>query len=178
MTPELSARTTFERAVRMVYRSQSEWPVIARETGDVQALIPYTLWVALLPSAVAALVPMTFLSAFALFSGQAPLSVISSVWHVALSYALGMGALLIAAKVLSLLAGAWGASTDWLLWCRVVVYGATPYFLSGAFAWIPLLGFLFMIACAIRSALLIREGYRSILKKPVSVVTESLPLLG
>jgi len=178
MTAEISTRrTTFERAVRMVYRSQSEWPLIARETGDVQALfIPYTLWVGLLPSAIAAIIPMAFVSVFTLFSGQASLSFFLSVWHIAWAYVLGMGTLLIAAKVLSLLAGAWGANTDWLLWCRVLVYGSTPYFLSGAFAWIPFLGFLFMIACAIRSVLLIQQGYQTVLKKPIT--TESMVSAG
>lgn len=163
---EPPTRTVFERAMRMIYTPKSEWPLIATEEGGFQELLfPFTLWIVLAPALIATLLPMLFFSALLFMAGGAQASLLFSLWHLVLGYLGELLVILVVGKGLSLMAAQWNASTSWLLWCRVLIYGSTSYFLSGLVAWIPFLGLLFSFACAVRGVMVVREGYQVILKR-------------
>ncbi len=154
-----------ERAKNILLAPQTEWTVIERESTTVQELIvSYALPLLVLPAIGSILAG--FVVSASLNAAGVQLNPLASIVGAVLSYALGVLAILVAASILKALAPNFGSVPDLTQAAKLVVFSATPSWLAGIFAIIPVLGSLIILAAAIYGIYLFWIGMPIVLKTP------------
>jgi hypothetical protein len=174
-TPNTASPVTRLWAARKA--GNSFWSSIAQERGNLRdLLIPYGLSVIVIPALIGTLTSaLLWGSIGAMFMGSATqfglLSAVTSTLWLSLVI---LGGILAAGKVIQLVVPTFGFRSSWVLSCRLLIYGFTPFFIAGAFSGIPLLGWLMQIAAFVYSVVLVFQGFGTVLKVPAEVASEPL----
>jgi hypothetical protein len=139
----------------------TEWPVIAQEKGDAQALfIPYVAVLALVPALA------HFIGA-ALVGGYAP--ILSSLAGAVGIYVSGFAAVYVIALITDALAPTFGAQKNFFGALKLSVYSYTPVWLSGIFLLVP--GLSFMVIFGLYGVYLLRTGLPVLMRVPEAKVS-------
>jgi hypothetical protein len=134
----------------------AEWPVIAQEKGDAQALfIPYVAVLALLPALA------HFIGA-GLVGGYAP--ILSNLAGAVGIYLSGFAVVYVIALITEALAPTFGAQKNFISALKLAVYSYTPVWLSGIFLIVP--GLSFLVIFGLYGAYLLRTGLPILMRAP------------
>jgi Yip1 domain len=134
----------------------AEWPAIAQEKGDPQALfIPYVAVLALVPALA------HFIGA-ALVGGYAPLR--SSLAGAVGIYLSGFAVVYVIALTTDALAPTFGAQRNFVGALKLAVYSYTPVWLCGIFLIVP--GLSFLVIFGLYGIYLLRTGLPVLMRAP------------
>jgi Yip1 domain len=134
----------------------AEWPVIAQEKGDVQALfIPYVAVLALVPA-------LAHYIGSALVGGYAP--ILSSLAGGVGIYLSGFAAVYVIALITDALAPTFGAQKNFAGALKLAVYSYTPVWLAGIFLLVP--GLSFLVIFGLYGIYLLRTGLPVVMRAP------------
>jgi hypothetical protein len=145
-----------ERVQRICLSPDTEWPVIAGESGTLATLIPgYALPLAAL-SAAGSLIGTTFLGLGIMFAIRVAVMglVMSLVGVVVLSF------------IVDALAPTFGAAKSSDSAAKVAVYAPTAAWIGGVFQLIPILGSVVALVGALYSLYLLYLGLIRVMKSP------------
>jgi hypothetical protein len=149
------------RVTNILTNPKQEWGVIAGETTSIAALYSgYIVILAAIP-AVASFVQMAFIS-IGLFHIAMTYALIATI----VSYALGLGAVYLAAFIIEKLAPNFQSQGDTLQALKLVAYANTAFWVAGVCNILPFLGILGMIAGGVYSIYLFYLGLPVIMKTP------------
>jgi hypothetical protein len=153
------------RVADLLWHPAKAWSEISEEEGGLfELIVPYVVCAAGVPAIAGFILSSTVGSIFVIFTGQAVSLSFGSFFSSVVSSLCGtIVGLLLMGKVLEMWAARSGRKRSWVLACRVVAYAGTPSYLASGIAFIPLLGWLFMLFGAIRTLLLLRQGYQLVL---------------
>src|SRR5256885_1198217 len=123
-----------ERVKAILLTPQTEWPVIAREPGDVSSLFArYVAILALIP-ALAGFIGTSLVGSYVpFFSG-----LISAI----VSYVMTFVVVYVVALIVDALAPTFDAQKNFPNALKLTVYSLTPFWLAGVFLLVPGLSFL------------------------------------
>jgi hypothetical protein len=134
----------------------AEWPVIAQERGDAQALfIPYVAVLALVPALA------HFIGA-ALVGGYGP--ILPSLAGAVGIYLSGFAVVYVVALITDALAPIFGAQKNFVGALKLAVYSYTPVWLSGIFLIVP--GLSFLVISGLYGVYLLRTGLPVLMRAP------------
>lgn len=126
------------RVMHILLQPGSEWPVIKQERTDTQTLfLQYVLILAVIP-AVAGFIASAFVGS--LTAGR--VSVGNAFGAAVLTYVMSVVLVYVVALVADGLAPTFGGRKKFREALKLVVYSMTASWVAGAFAFIPVLGFL------------------------------------
>jgi len=149
----------------VLLRPGATWQLIREEEGGlVEAFMPYTLFVGLIPVLVGSLLSAMIWGIFGVFLGERVFGTTHLFLQGLASYVYWMVALLACGKIVQLVAPTFHRSESGVLSCRVLVYASTPSFIAVLFSWIPLIGSLISLVALLWSLLLMFQGFQSVLK--------------
>jgi Yip1 domain len=135
---------------------RAEWPVIAQEKGDAQALfIPYVAVLAVVPAFA------HFIGA-ALVGGYAP--ILSSLAGAVGIYLSGFAVVYVIALITDALAPTFGAQKNFIGALKLAAYSYTPVWLSGIFLIVP--GLSFLVIFGLYGVHLLRAGLPVLMRTP------------
>lgn len=156
---------SFGRALKLLKNPESVWAQVAGESGGlVEAFVPYSIVIGLVPMILGAVLGSLFGSILILFTGM-PLHfghVISTGVAEYLYMVLGT---LMVAKIIELSAPSFGLKPSFLLSIRVMVYASTPSYIISLVGWVPLLGWLAHLGAFYWSVRLLIQGCGIVLKQ-------------
>jgi hypothetical protein len=123
-----------ERVKAILLTPQTEWPVIAREPGEVSLLFTrYVAILALIP-ALAGFIGMFLVGGYVRFMPGLMTAIVSYVMTFVLVY--------VVALIVNALAPTFDAQKNFPNALKLVVYSFTPFWLAGIFLLVPGLSFL------------------------------------
>lgn len=160
--------TIVNRAMNLITKPKEEWEVIASEPASVGGLFTgYAMILALLP-ALATILMSGLLGLGSMgMGGMAVGSGISFfVATAVIGYFVGLGLLWLVTFIVNAIVPSFNGKQDMVQATKLMVYSATPTWLAGALAFIPLLGFLISIAGMAFAVYLIYLGVRPVLSVP------------
>jgi hypothetical protein len=159
--------SSIKRAKDILFCPGAVWPIIVVEEGGLkEALIPYTLVVGLIPMIIGSVLASTIWGVFNSLVGASmrvwsfPAVLFSNLHY----FVYGLFGILALAKVVELVAPSFGLRQSWVLSTRVLVYASTPSYLVAVIGWLPVFGWLAVLAAFIWGLLLAYEGFKIVLK--------------
>lgn len=128
------------RVTGILLRPAAEWEVIEGEPGQVEALLPYALTLALIPAA-ATFVGLSVIGLTMWGGATMRLGVVDGFLSAAFGYVLTLALIYIAAAVQNALAPSFDGEKNFDQALKLAVYSNTPYCVVSALTIFPLLGF-------------------------------------
>jgi Yip1 domain len=158
-----------DRARNILTKPVEEWPVIAKESGDIIGLYKnYACILALIPLIMGLLVTLVLGALLASMLGGVAGSVGFGVLLVSqiVSYVMGLAALFAIAFVVSAVSPSFNGKQDLFQSAKLIIYSTTPVWLSTIFLIIPLLGVLIILAAIAYAVYLVYLGSNPVLGIP------------
>lgn len=140
------------RAKNMLLTPNTEWQVVAAEPTDVASL--YTGYICQL----SAIGPVVTFVISGLILRTMGLGVGGALAHLVVSYLLGLVAVYIVAVIAAKLAPTFGGRDSLIAGLKLIAYSATARWVGSIFLFIPVLGWLVMLALAIYGFYLLYLG--------------------
>lgn len=162
-----------DRAKNIVLKPLEEWPIIAKETGDVAGLFKnYACILALVPLIMGILVSVVIgallTSAMGGVAGSIGLGALLIGQIV--SYLIGLLALFAISFVTSAIAPSFNGKQDLFQATKLIIYSTTPIWLSTICLIIPILGLLIMLGAIAYAIYLVYLGANPVLGVPTEKV--------
>lgn len=157
------------RAMNMITKPKEEWQVIANEPASVAGLFTgYAMILAVLP----AIGTLLFLGLLGMgaggMAGAAAMGMGMSFFAVTavVGYFVGLGLLWLVSLIVNAITPSFNGKQDMVQATKLMVYSATPTWLAGLLAGIPLIGFLISFAGMAYAVYLIYLGVKPVLAVP------------
>jgi len=152
------------RVIHILAQPRSEWPVIKQERTDLQTLyLQYVAILAIIP-AVAGFIANAFVGT--LTAGR--ISVGSALGAAVMGYVLSLVMVFVMALIADSLAPAFGGRKNIDRALKLVAYSMTASWVAGAFAFIPVLGWLISLLGGVYALYLFYLGAPVLMKTPES----------
>ncbi|MGL5838611.1 MAG: Yip1 family protein [Sphingorhabdus sp.] len=160
-----------DRVKNILISPASEWEVIAKEPATVGGLFTsYAAILALLP----AIASLLFLGVLGISLGaMGPAGAMVSglgmgywITTAIVSYVVGLALLWLVAFIVKSISPSFNGNSDMVQATKLMVYSATPTWVAGLVAWIPVIGFIFSLAAMAYAVYLIYLGVRPVLEVP------------
>jgi hypothetical protein len=152
------------RVIHILAQPRSEWPVIKQERTDLQTLyLQYVAILAVIP-AVAGFIANAFVGT--LTAGR--VGVGAAFGAAVMMYVMSLVLVFVIALIADSLAPSFGGRKNVDRALKLSAYSMTPAWVAGAFAFIPVLGFLISVLGVLYSLYLFYLGAAILMKTPES----------